>query len=744
MDWLNTPVDVPISELIARKKRARMIEILRSQLEGRLAPGVQVRLQLADLLVQAGRGDEAVPVLIGLADEFTSDGFVAKAIAILKRVEKVHEGRPDVAARLAALVQKQQRATPSVRAEGGPRRPVEIGMEEFDEASPASLPSADVPSPLEKEEEELEVVEANLPPAEDAQAAQSDGVAQRIRGVFKRFLATLPDAPEAASAPLAPSEIPATPEPPPVELSEDTSPLIFVAEADAPTVYAPADDAPADEAPADDLEIVLEPDPDPDSDPEPAAPPLPAEMSVETYEGHLLDIVEDVLQRPTRAGTPVDRPRVVEYAHRLLAMPLFSDLSEEELLAVVRGLRVHLFAAGDVIVTEREPGQSLFIVTSGRVKVFVRNPSGRNYAVAQLRGGDFFGEIATLSGRPRSATVVAAAITDILELDKPTLDGIARTHPRVCDVLEEAYIRRASSPEAAAIRAVPLHDSLSDRRAIEVLEAHFGESRWDPRMRLRLADVLVRAGKEHDAVPILVGLADDLAREGYPEKAISILKKIEQLQRRHIEEVSLAPRLHEELEEVADAPAPVPAAEPARRSLTRTDEYFHTWLLDTVRHAVGRARNAADLESHPIRPLHGYGPGFRASPLFEGFDEDELLAVIHGLRLLTFGPGDVIVTEGQPGQSVFILASGTVKVFIRSPEGHDVPVGTLGEGSFFGEMSTLSGQPRSATVTAASPCDLLELDRIAVPHPHVRAVLEEFSRRRAADPAAAAVRRRSQ
>jgi hypothetical protein len=62
MDWLNTPVDVPISELIARKKRARMIETLRGQLEGRLAPGVQVRLQLADLLVQAGRAGEAVPV----------------------------------------------------------------------------------------------------------------------------------------------------------------------------------------------------------------------------------------------------------------------------------------------------------------------------------------------------------------------------------------------------------------------------------------------------------------------------------------------------------------------------------------------------------------------------------------------------------------------------------------------------------------------------------------------------------
>jgi CRP-like cAMP-binding protein len=746
MDWLNTPVDVPISELIARKKRARMIEMLRAQLEGRLAPGVQVRLQLADLLVQAGRGDEAVPVLIGLADEFAADGFVAKAIAILKRVEKVHQGRHDVASRITALVQQQQRAARSARAEGEPRRPVELGIEEFDDASPAPEVEVEVEGEAAPPPEDEAIEPAGVP--EDAAvepvgelpaaaALPSAGVAHRIRGVFKRFLASLPEPPATAPLPAtadapAPPETPETPDAPatpPIQLSEDTAPLILV-----------TGDAPPLEPPADDLEITLE------ADAEPIPEPAPAELSEQAYEDHLLDIVEDVLQRPAAAGVPVERPRVVEYAHRLLAMPLFSDLSEEELLAVVRGLRVHTFEAGDVIVTEREPGQSLFILAGGRVKVFVRNPAGRNYSVARLREGDFFGEISSLSGRPRTATVVAAATADVLELDKPTLDGIARAHPRVCDVLEEAYIQRASSPEAAAIRAVPLNDPLSDQRAIEVLEAHFGESRWDPRMRLRLADVLVRAGKEQDAVPILVGLADDLAREGYPEKAISILKKIEQLQRRHIEEVSLAPRLHEDPADlVADAPAPGLAAGPARRSRARTDEFFHAWLLDTVRGAVGRARTAGQA-TPAVKALQGYGPGLRASPLFEGFDEDELLAVIQGLRLLTFAPGDVIVTEGEPGQSVFILASGTVKVFVRSPTGHDVSVSTLGEGSFFGEMSTLSGQPRSATVTAASPCDLLELDRatldrIAVPHPNVRAVLEEFSRRRAADPAAAAARR---
>jgi CRP-like cAMP-binding protein len=109
----------------------------------------------------------------------------------------------------------------------------------------------------------------------------------------------------------------------------------------------------------------------------------------------------------------------------------------------------------------------------------------------------------------------------------------------------------------------------------------------------------------------------------------------------------------------------------------------------------------------------------------------------------------VILTEGEPGLSLFIVATGAVKVFVRAPAGISLPVGTLGEGAFFGEISTLSGRPRSATVTAAAHCELLEmeretLDHIAVAHPRVRSVLEEHSIARAADPAAAAIRGRSQ
>ena len=105
----------------------------------------------------------------------------------------------------------------------------------------------------------------------------------------------------------------------------------------------------------------------------------------------------------------------------------------------------------------------------------------------------------------------------------------------------------------------------------------------------------------------------------------------------------------------------------------------------------------------------------------------------------------MIITEGEPGQSVFILTTGRVKVFVRGPDHRSVPVGVLGEGSFFGEISTLSGRPRSATITAAGACELLELDRgaldaISQSHPRVRSVLEAFSAARSADPQAARAR----
>src|SRR5262249_53103445 len=135
-----------------------------------------------------------------------------------------------------------------------------------------------------------------------------------------------------------------------------------------------------------------------------AAPPAAEDpMSEDTFRNRLLDIVEDVLHRPPppQEARGVDRARVLDLARGLVATRLFQDLSDEELLAILRGLKLRTYEPGDIVVTEGERGHSLFTITSGHVKVFIANPDGRNFEVSTLSEGDFFGEISSLSGRPR-------------------------------------------------------------------------------------------------------------------------------------------------------------------------------------------------------------------------------------------------------------------------------------------------------------------------------------------------------
>ena len=99
--------------------------------------------------------------------------------------------------------------------------------------------------------------------------------------------------------------------------------------------------------------------------------------------------------------------------------------------------------------------------------------------------------------------------------------------------------------------------------------------------------------------------------------------------------------------------------------------------------------------------------------------------------------GSVIISEGEPGTSMYIITSGEVKVYTRgSGQGGSVYLAKLGEGDFFGEVSVLTGKPRTATITAATPTELLRLDKEKLDtalskHPGVRKVLDDFYKKRA-------------
>src|SRR5215470_16329508 len=125
LDWFSGSKEATIEDLIAKKKYAKAIQLLRTQFtQGSRDP--RLRIQLADVLILAVKPREAVPILVGVADEFAHEGFAAKAIAVLKRIEKIEPGRADVEAKLASLI-----GTKPVTAPNGPVEIHEIGAEEI-------------------------------------------------------------------------------------------------------------------------------------------------------------------------------------------------------------------------------------------------------------------------------------------------------------------------------------------------------------------------------------------------------------------------------------------------------------------------------------------------------------------------------------------------------------------------------------------------------------------------------------
>jgi cAMP-dependent protein kinase regulator len=125
--------------------------------------------------------------------------------------------------------------------------------------------------------------------------------------------------------------------------------------------------------------------------------------------------------------------------------PLFRDFSVDEMVAVIQGLKLLAFERGQAILREGQPGGSLYTLTSGRVRAFKKDPAtGKQNQLGDLVEGAFFGEMSILTGQPRMASVVALTRCELLELDRPTLDQITKTHPHVWDVLREFAEKRAA------------------------------------------------------------------------------------------------------------------------------------------------------------------------------------------------------------------------------------------------------------------------------------------------------------
>jgi cAMP-dependent protein kinase regulator len=250
-------------------------------------------------------------------------------------------------------------------------------------------------------------------------------------------------------------------------------------------------------------------------------------------------------------------------------------------------------------------------------------------------------------------------------------------------------------------------------KALKAIESELAKYPDNLNLRLRQADILELSGDRKRAIFILHDIAEGQALDGFYARAIAVYKKI----------LRLDPEqdVHSQLAQLIEDDRKSKTADHQRR---KTEAAL----------SEQASENAQDLKE------------LAASSLFASFKREALVEVLASTEVRSYDAGDIIVTEGEAGSSLFLIVSGMVKVFTKTDDGANLQLAELGLGDFFGEVSLLTGRPRTATITAHTDVTVIELERtsfeaIVNNHPEARTTLEDFYKRRAEQTVEAVIQR---
>jgi ATP-binding cassette, subfamily B, bacterial len=143
-----------------------------------------------------------------------------------------------------------------------------------------------------------------------------------------------------------------------------------------------------------------------------------------------------------RGGVPPERLRVI---------PLLADLDDRLIAALARQMTIERFPTGEAIVRQGDYGDSIYFIASGGVEVLVHDGE-RERRVGELGEGDYFGEMALLTGQPRSATVQTITPTEVFGLTQAAFAALLEREPALRDLLITEASHRAQSLAAAPAR----------------------------------------------------------------------------------------------------------------------------------------------------------------------------------------------------------------------------------------------------------------------------------------------------
>ena len=245
-------------------------------------------------------------------------------------------------------------------------------------------------------------------------------------------------------------------------------------------------------------------------------------------------------------------------------------------------------------------------------------------------------------------------------------------------------------------------------------------------LRLRVADSLLAIGQVQRAALVYTTLARHAAHAGHPLLALVAIKILSTL------EPALAPLVRgvadlyaEDMGRVGLGVRTVPPSEdaPLVRPLAS--------MSALSGEALARAAEAVGADLSQV--AYGYPDVLPPIPLLSELSRDDFTAVLQTVSLVRRREGDLVLRQGEPGASFFMVARGDLAV-VRERAGSEAEqLATLHEGALFGEMALWSRSPRSANVRR--PADLLEFHVEALGHASegtatIARALDKFTRER--------------
>ena len=122
--------------------------------------------------------------------------------------------------------------------------------------------------------------------------------------------------------------------------------------------------------------------------------------------------------------------------------PLFSALDDEAGRALLSEMGTTRMERGDILFREGDPGDRLYVIGEGKIKLGRTSPDGRENLVAVLGPGEMFGELSLFDPGPRTMTATAVAETQLMVLGNESLTGLLTGRPEVSNTLLAALAQR--------------------------------------------------------------------------------------------------------------------------------------------------------------------------------------------------------------------------------------------------------------------------------------------------------------